>query len=208
MSSRESILTKLRTASGRNVQSSFVAKTDAFTEQPGTNPLARYIELASAEGTSISQVDDWDAVPASICAYIEEQALEPTLVIDSEAPVSSESWAQVGINITSPPLNKDGDIFLSDCFGAIAENGAIVISSGDGHSVADNFLAETHIVLLRRSRIFQGLADLWQVLRHAGPMPREFCLVTGPSRTADLGVPAILGAHGPARVHVLIVDDL
>jgi L-lactate dehydrogenase complex protein LldG len=208
MNSRESILTKLRTASGRHGQRAFVAKADAFTEQGGENLLARYIELARAEGTSISQVAGWDAVPAAISIYIREQGLEPTLVVDSKAPVSGESWTQAGINIASPPLNEDGDIFMSDCFGAIAENGALVISSGDGQSVADNFLAETHIILLRRSQIFQGLADLWQALRDAADMPREFCLVTGPSRTADLGVPARLGAHGPARVHVLVVDDL
>jgi L-lactate dehydrogenase complex protein LldG len=208
MSSRGSILAKLRTASGRHVERNFVPQSDAFTEQPEADSLARYIELANAEGTSISQIAAWDAVPAAVSAYIEEQTLAPSVVIDSKAPVSIESWVQAGLNTTVPPLNRDGDIFLSDCFGAIAENGATVISSNDGQSVANNFLGETHIILLRRSRIFQGLTDLWQALRAASHMPRELCLVTGPSRTADLGVPARLGAHGPARVHVIIVDDL
>jgi L-lactate utilization protein LutC len=30
--------------------------------------------------------------------------------------------------------------------------------------------------------------------------------IVGPSRTADLGVPSKLGAHGPGRVHIIIVD--
>jgi L-lactate utilization protein LutC len=70
-------------------------------------------------------------------------------------------------------------------------------------------LAETHIILLQVNRIVETLADLWDALRvdaQGGFMPREFCLVTGPSRTADLGVPAKMGAHGPARVHVLLID--
>jgi L-lactate dehydrogenase complex protein LldG len=62
--------------------------------------------------------------------------------------------------------------------------------------------------LLDESRIVPGLADLWASLRAGagdGFMPREFCLVAGPSRTADLGVPAKLGAHGPSRVHLMLV---
>jgi L-lactate dehydrogenase complex protein LldG len=114
--------------------------------------------------------------------------------------------------VVAPPLQADGDTLLTDCYGAVAESGVLVISSNDGQAIANDFLAETHIVLLRKARIFPALADLWQSLRvesqeeYKGLLPREFCLVAGPSRTADLGVPAKMGAHGPARVHVVIVD--
>jgi len=39
-----------------------------------------------------------------------------------------------------------------------------------------------------------------------GQMPRTLNLVTGPSRSADIEQTLILGAHGPRRLHVIVVD--
>jgi L-lactate dehydrogenase complex protein LldG len=209
MNSRDSILTKLRASIAGRGDPDFVAQRDAFTEEPDANPLERYIELAEAEATTISSVADWLDVPDAVARYLQANGLSLRVVIDSQAPVAASAWSDVGVETVTLPLNKDGDAFLSDCYGAVAESGAIVISSNDGTAIANDFLAETHIILLRASWIFLSLADLWQTLRDeaaGGLLPREFCLVTGPSRTADLGVPAKMGAHGPARVHVVIVD--
>jgi L-lactate dehydrogenase complex protein LldG len=38
-------------------------------------------------------------------------------------------------------------------------------------------------------------------------MPRAVNMVTGPSRTGDIEQTILLGAHGPRRLHVLLVDD-
>ncbi|HMA14603.1 MAG: LUD domain-containing protein, partial [Bacteroidota bacterium] len=40
-----------------------------------------------------------------------------------------------------------------------------------------------------------------------GVMPRAVNMVTGPSRTGDIEQTILLGAHGPRRLHVLLVDD-
>lgn len=38
-------------------------------------------------------------------------------------------------------------------------------------------------------------------------MPRVVNWITGPSRTADIEQTLLLGAHGPLRLHIVIVDD-
>ncbi len=68
------------------------------------------------------------------------------------------------------------------------------INSGDAagargmvHAVRNDFLAATHIVLLREDRFFATLADLWEILRHelaAGLVPWNLCLAACTSRTA------------------------
>ena len=39
-------------------------------------------------------------------------------------------------------------------------------------------------------------------------MPRNVNLVTGPSRSADIDKTLFMGAHGPRRLHIVIVDDV
>ncbi len=38
-------------------------------------------------------------------------------------------------------------------------------------------------------------------------MPRTINLITGPSRTGDIEQKIQLGAHGPRRLHIVLVDD-
>ncbi len=51
---------------------------------------------------------------------------------------------------------------------------------------------------------------VWQRLREqfgTDALPRAINMITGPSRSADIGQILILGAHGPRRLHVLIVGS-
>ena len=74
----------------------------------------------------------------------------------------------------------------------------------DGESA---FLAATHVVVVEPARLVDSLESLWALLRAAAIKPRMLNIIRGPSRTADLGVPSRLGAHGPLRVHVVLVGD-
>ena len=70
------------------------------------------------------------------------------------------------------------------------------------------------MVVLRASRVVGAYEEAWDLLRaenrderSGGFMPRNVMLVTGPSRSADIESTLELGAHGPRRLHVLLVDD-
>ena len=41
----------------------------------------------------------------------------------------------------------------------------------------------------------------------AGNMPRAVNMITGPSRTGDIEQRIELGAHGPRRLHIIILED-
>ena len=50
----------------------------------------------------------------------------------------------------------------------------------------------------------------WRCLRDIfgeGRMPRAVNFITGPSRTADIEQTLFLGAHGPRRLHVIVVGE-
>ncbi|HEY2539079.1 MAG TPA: LUD domain-containing protein, partial [Stellaceae bacterium] len=45
--------------------------------------------------------------------------------------------------------------------------------------------------------------------REPGPhgLPRAVNFITGPSRTGDIEQQIVLGAHGPRRLHILVVEN-
>ena len=48
--------------------------------------------------------------------------------------------------------------------------------------------------------------EAFALLRHErGELPRATFFVSGPSRTADIEQTIVIGAHGPYRVHVILI---
>jgi L-lactate dehydrogenase complex protein LldG len=81
----------------------------------------------------------------------------------------------------------------------------MMLSGGDTPATV-SLLPETHIALVRVERLVATMEDAWQLLRtERGTLPRSVNFISGPSRTADIEQTLTLGAHGPYRVHVMLV---
>ena len=57
-----------------------------------------------------------------------------------------------------------------------------------------------------------GYEDGWDLLRNRSSgdqqsLPRVVNFITGPSRTGDIEQKIELGAHGPRRLHVILIGD-
>jgi L-lactate dehydrogenase complex protein LldG len=52
------------------------------------------------------------------------------------------------------------------------------------------------------------MEDAWALLkREHGALPRAVNFVSGPSRTADIEQTVTLGAHGPYRVLIILLNE-
>jgi L-lactate dehydrogenase complex protein LldG len=101
-------------------------------------------------------------------------------------------------------------VAVSHAFGAAAETGTVMLTSGPDNPTTLNFLPDTHIVVLHAKDLAGDYETLWQRLREArsdATMPRTVNWITGPSRSADIEQTLILGAHGPRRLHVIVVEE-
>jgi L-lactate dehydrogenase complex protein LldG len=90
----------------------------------------------------------------------------------------------------------------------VAESGTIVLASGADNPTTLNFLPETHIVVLAAADIVGDYESAFDMIRDRygkSAMPRTVNLITGPSRSADIEQTILLGAHGPRRLHLVIV---
>jgi L-lactate dehydrogenase complex protein LldG len=172
--------------------------------------VERFMALAREEAATAERVAGLPQVPVAVHQYLQQQGLVSRLKVVG-LPESGEdriAWDDVPqIHCEPGPLAPDGDTVVTGCYGGVAEAGALVMVSAVDHPAEANFLAATHIVILHANRLVDTFEALWARVRvdFPGEMPRVLNFIVGPSRTADLGVPSKLGAHGPARVHIIVV---
>jgi L-lactate dehydrogenase complex protein LldG len=171
--------------------------------------VRRFSACAAAAAATLARVPALADVPAAVADYLQAQGLPPRAVVAASAPAAP--WSDCSrLSCGDGPLRDDGDTLVTGCLAAVAEVGAVALASGIRDAPEAAFLAATHVVLVHASQVLESLESLWETVQrqHAGNgLPRMLNLVRGPSRTADLGVPVHLGAHGPLRLHVIIIGE-
>ena len=98
---------------------------------------------------------------------------------------------------------------MTPAFAGVAETGTLMLTSGAHSPTTLNLLPETHIVVLKKSQITGSYEDGWARLRESqekDAMPRTVNFITGPSRTGDIEQKILMGAHGPRRLHIVLID--
>jgi len=91
----------------------------------------------------------------------------------------------------------------------IAETGTLVLDSTSEDVRLATMLAETHVALLRRSKIKPDAAALEDELNAdlKSDAAAYMAFITGASRTADIERVLAIGVHGPRELHILILED-
>jgi len=181
----------------------------ARSRLPHPEQVALFVGNVEKEFGSVARVPDLDAVPEAVVSYLAAQNLPTDIVMAPHPELQAIPWA------TRPLLHlREGRAEASDivsmqhAFAGIAETGTLMLPSAPQRPTTLNLLADTEIVLLRTSRLVGAYEEAWDLLRsELGAMPRNVMLVTGPSRSADIEQTLELGAHGPRRLHVGLVDD-
>lgn len=167
--------------------------------------IARFTAQAQALQTSVARVASAQDVPAAVAAYLHEQALPLSGV--AWDTLAGHPWAEAGLALEYRPPRDEDKLGITGCFCAVAETGSLVLASSPETPSSTHLLPETHIAIVPASRIVPTLEDAYTLLRaELGELPRALSTVSGPSRTGDIEQTIVLGAHGPYRVHVVIVD--
>lgn len=166
-----------------------------------------FVEYVEREFGTVTRLPDLAAVPAAIAAYLAQQNLPPTLVVAPHPVLEAIPFADLpllGVRFGgSAPTDL---VSLQHGFAGIAETGTVLLPSGPTRPVLNNLLPECAIILIETKNIVAAYEDAFDRLRAQGPMPRNVMLVTGPSRSADIEQVQELGAHGPRRLHILLID--
>jgi L-lactate dehydrogenase complex protein LldG len=120
--------------------------------------------------------------------------------------LASLAWRAAGVAVDVRPSVGDDALGITGCFCAIAETGTLVFASSADSPSATFLLPETHVAVVHAAQVVAGMEDAFARLREERTeMPRALNLVSGPSRTGDIEQTIVLGAHGPRRVHIVVV---
>ncbi|MFM0688271.1 lactate utilization protein C [Paraburkholderia strydomiana] len=211
---RRNILARIRAAQGREPEpspSEREAAADYLARHPsGPRPdmpadlTGRFIEEAQKMATTVDTVASLSDVPAAAYRYLADHSL-PLQAI-AWGTLQDLRWNDAGLTVEFRKP-KDGDVVgLTGCFCATAETGSLVLLSGPDTYASAGLLPETHIAFVPASRIVAGHEEAFALIRsERGELPRAVNFISGPSRTGDIEQTIVLGAHGPYRVHVIVV---
>jgi L-lactate dehydrogenase complex protein LldG len=178
--------------------------------KPGTNLPALLRSFLEGQSATVINVAAPADVPSAVASFLRSSNLPQRVRMGDDPFLAKLDWAR------EPALERrqgraaaDDDVGLSHATVAVAETGTLVLVSGDANPVTLNFLPETHIVVLTAKDIVGPYEMAFERVRTAygrGVMPRTVNLISGPSRTGDIGGKLVMGAHGPRRMCVIVVD--
>lgn len=220
MTNRDTILQKIRSslgaADGDVVRQKAVARRlkahpRGVIPDIGENKdavLCRFEEKARQAGASVETVTR-RGIARAISTFLREHNLPQQLRMGDDRRLKAIEWPKRGApDILRGPSDGNDPAGLSYAFAGAGETGTLVLLSGADNPTTINFLPENHIVLIDAADIASGHEAIWTRLRRklgSGKMPRTVNMITGPSRSADIEQTLIMGAHGPVRLHVIVV---
>ena len=174
-----------------------------------------FVAMAQEVQTTVARVPGAAAVPGAIADYLAQSNLPARLVVTPDPQLDDIPWDERALLEIRRGRAEDGDaVGVGGAFAGIAETGTLMLISGPASPTRNNFLPDTHIVVLRGDQVVGTYEDGWTRLRarrgaggDATPMPRTINFITGPSRTGDIEQRIELGAHGPRRLHIVLIED-
>lgn len=171
--------------------------------------LDLFQSMAESVHGTVERVADAAAVPAAVADYLKGENLPAQVVMAPDATLDDMPWAAVPLLEIRRGLPAPADLVgVTSAFAAVAETGTLVMLSGPDHPSTLNFLPDTHVVVVPVGRLVGAFEDAWDSVRDQGELlPRTVNMITGPSRSGDIEQTMQLGAHGPRRLHVILVDD-
>ena len=216
---RAKILGRIRKAQGRGAGGASPAQREAVQTYLRAHPrgpvpdlvgdlVALFRTRAESMQSTTEEVAIDAEVPQAVARYLKASGLPSSGCV--WPALSALDWAGAGLSLEArvPRRENGGDdpVGITGAFAAIAETGTLMVVSGPDTPASTSLLPETHVAVLAAGRIVAHMEEAWDLARAAfGQLPRAVNFISGPSRTGDIEQQLVLGAHGPYRVHIVIV---
>ena len=104
---------------------------------------------------------------------------------------------------------EQADLSLTSCEALVARTGSVLVSAATASGRRLSIYPDQHLVLARPSQVVAEIGDALRLVqaKFGEQMPSMVSLTSGPSRTADIEKTLVLGAHGPRRLALFLLED-
>jgi L-lactate dehydrogenase complex protein LldG len=215
---RAAILARIRERQGRGAASrpspaeleaieTYVARHPAAPlPEIGDDLVGRFRARAESMQSTTDAVATLAEAPAAVARYLKANALPLAGCVWPR--LAGLDWAGAGLALEPRAASDRDAVGVTGVFAALAETGTLMLVSGPDTPATVSLLPETHVAVVPAGRIVKRMEEGWALARaELGVLPRAVNFVSGPSRTADIDQTLVLGAHGPYRLHMVIVGD-
>ncbi|MFZ9141075.1 MAG: LutC/YkgG family protein [Burkholderiaceae bacterium] len=218
---KERILSRIRDAMGRQGPASDDQRqaAQAYLDRHPSGPLpavdpaerlGRFEQQSAKLSATTERLASRSQLPQAVRQYLDFNGLERRAIAWNA--FADLDWAAAGLQVEHRAPVRDEPqpdlVGITGCFAAIAETGTLAMTSGPETPAAMTLLPETHIAVVPASRLVGHMEEVFALLRtELGQPPRALNFISGPSRTADIEQTLVLGAHGPYRVHIILLEN-
>lgn len=213
MSARERILARIRRAPGRTAgeEGAVTAWAEAARSRPfpqqaaavGPARLRQFTAKAEAAAATLRRISSMSELPRALARELRSRNLPAAIRTGTDPVFARLDWSGLARSVGPGRIEEPATLSRAE-FG-MAETGTLIFASGPENPVTLAFLGETHFAVLFERNLVGGFEDLWEAWRARRLDPRTVNMVTGPSRSADIGQVLQLGAHGPMALHIFLV---
>lgn len=217
---RKAILSRMRHALGRRENDAAArAMIEARLLNPAPTLLPRrsqddpeawielFVQQAKSVQASVELVASFADLPAIVADYLRRHNLPLNLVTARHPELDGTAWDEGLWDIRQGIPSKDDPTGLTVAVAGIAETGTLMLASDQDYPTTLAYLPETSIIVLPSANIHGAYEQALEAFRGKMAMPRSINLITGPSRSGDIEQTIQLGAHGPRRLLVVLVDE-
>jgi L-lactate dehydrogenase complex protein LldG len=165
--------------------------------------------MLASQGAEVTRAATPEDAVRAIAGDLAAHDLPSILRLGGDALLLALPWhAAPALERRSGRAEPHDRAALTRAVAAAAETGTLILVSGADNPTTLAFLPETHFILVRAGDVagsYEEAFDRLRAIYGEGNLPRSVNLISGPSRTADIEQTIVRGAHGPKRLHVVIL---
>ena len=174
--------------------------------------LERFILAAGRAGAHVVRTLDRTALVDYIARHAEGPILLPNFAVGQRLRLA-EALRESGCIVLTEHFRAGAAQASAGITGAnfaLADTGTVVLDSTDEALRLASTLPRRHFVILDPHKILaDGLAAVGPLrVLHRRQSPDFVAFITGPSRTADIERVLTIGVHGPAELHILLLEGI
>ncbi|UOQ97727.1 LUD domain-containing protein [Hymenobacter sp. 5317J-9] len=174
----------------------------------GDDPVVAFAESFQRVGGEFYYCESLPHLAAQLAGFRQRQQVGIPFVWEPELQALLYK-AGVAFRADETEFIEQADLSLTSCEALVARTGSVLVSAATGSGRRLSIYPDQHLVLARPSQVVAEIGDALRVMqaRYGAQLPSMVSLTTGPSRTADIEKTLVLGAHGPRRIALFLLED-